>query len=85
MLQKNTLNMRQVMLGSLAARREQFDASLGRTSNSSTSRPCSRSSTRSGVGAAKSLDLLRINLQAAINKDIQQVLNKYLEVYQQHS
>lgn len=31
-------------------------------------------------GPAKSLDLLRKNLQSAINKDIDAVIKKYLEV-----
>lgn len=32
------------------------------------------------TGPAKSLDLLRKNLQSAINKDIDNVIKKYLEV-----
>lgn len=35
-------------------------------------------------GPAKSLDLLRKNLQSAINKDIDAVIKKYLEVCEIH-
>lgn len=92
-MQKNTFNVRPVLLNTLKARRSgtrlnghQFrptiapshasNGSSNGSSNGTSHGPCAGS----GFGAARSLDLLRTNLQTAINKDIKQVLNKYLEV-----
>ena len=35
---------------------------------------------REGMSVTKSLDLLRQNIQAAVNKDIDSIVRKYLEV-----
>lgn len=43
--------------------------------------PLSRIRGRSVTNAAKSLDILRQNLQSSINKEIDAILKKYLEVY----
>ncbi|KAK5644449.1 hypothetical protein RI129_005749 [Pyrocoelia pectoralis] len=67
---KNTFNMRQVTLMNLAA------SHLGARNGNITymSAGCITSPT-------KSLDLLRKNLQSAINKDIDNVIKKYLEKF----
>lgn len=56
---------------------------LAALTNSKTSRPhntLSKMRYRNMTSAAKSLDILRQNLQAAINKEIDLVIKKYLEV-----
>lgn len=65
--------MRQVTLMNLAA------SQIG-LRNGSLSELSHYRRTHSMVGPAKSLDLLRKNLQSAINKDIDSVIKKYLEV-----
>ncbi|KAF2898299.1 hypothetical protein ILUMI_07870 [Ignelater luminosus] len=68
---KNTFNMRQVTLMNLAA------SHLG-------ARNCNTSNYMSAgciTSPAKSLDILRKNLQSAINKDIDNVIRKYLEKF----
>ena len=40
---------------------------------------------RNVVNAAKSLDLLRQNIQSAINNDIDRIIKKYLDVSLRHS
>nr|XP_014288498.1 deoxynucleotidyltransferase terminal-interacting protein 1 isoform X3 [Halyomorpha halys] len=67
---KNAHDMRPVTLAALA--------------NSKTSRPhntLSKMRYRNMTSAAKSLDILRQNLQAAINKEIDLVIKKYLEKF----
>lgn len=65
--------MRQISLMNLAA------SQLGVKNGSRSTIPnCRR--TYSITSPAKSLDLLRKNLQSAINKDIDNVIRKYLEV-----
>jgi hypothetical protein len=54
--------------------------SLGRPASRSPQTPLSKMRCRSVTGAAKSLDILRQNLQANINKEIDMVIKKYLEV-----
>lgn len=49
---------------------------IGRTGQ----HPLSKMRCRSITSAAKSLDILRQNLQATINKEIDLVIRKYLEV-----
>lgn len=69
-LQKNTFNMRQVTLMNLAA------SHLGAKNNNILSYANAGCITSS----SKSLDILRKNLQSAINRDIDNVIKKYLEV-----
>lgn len=71
---KNTFNMRQVSLMSLAA------SNLGAKNGV---RSDIKSYIRKGctTSPSKSLDLLRKNLQSAINKDIDHVIKKYLEKF----
>ncbi|CAH0556168.1 unnamed protein product [Brassicogethes aeneus] len=63
---KNTFNMRQVSLMNLAS------TQMGVKNSFKSIRPSS---------SAKSLDLLRKNLQNAINKDIDNIIKKYLETF----
>ncbi|RZC42389.1 deoxynucleotidyltransferase terminal-interacting protein 1 [Asbolus verrucosus] len=71
---KNTFSMRQISLMNLAA------SQLGVKNGSRSGIPnCRR--TYSITSPAKSLDLLRKNLQSAINKDIDNVIKKYLEKF----
>ncbi|EFA10654.1 deoxynucleotidyltransferase terminal-interacting protein 1 [Tribolium castaneum] len=71
---KNTFSMRQISLMNLAA------SQLGVKNGSRSAIPnCRR--TYSITSPAKSLDLLRKNLQSAINKDIDTVIRKYLEKF----
>lgn len=75
-LQKNTFNMRQVLLNHLTNGQRSNTHPLIRHTHP----PLSRLRNRSVTNAAKSLDILRQNLQASINKEIDAVLKKYLEV-----
>lgn len=69
--------MRQVNLMNLAA------SHIG-TRNGCLSELSSYRRTHCMTGPAKSLDLLRKNLQNAINRDIDNVIKKYLEVWFLH-
>ncbi|KAJ3643332.1 hypothetical protein Zmor_026051 [Zophobas morio] len=71
---KNTFSMRQISLMNLAA------SQLGVKNGSRSIIPNYRR-TYSITSPAKSLDLLRKNLQSAINKDIDNVIKKYLEKF----
>lgn len=68
-MQKNTFNMRQITLQNLSATKNgvKLPSQNHRRSYSTTS-------------VTKSLELLRVNLQNAINKDIDNVIRKYLDV-----
>lgn len=68
-LQKNTFNMRQITLMNLTA--SQIGARNGNASNFM--------SVGCITSPVKSLDILRKNLQSAINKDIDNIIRKYLE------
>ncbi|KAJ8973107.1 hypothetical protein NQ317_006333 [Molorchus minor] len=68
---KNTFNMRQISLMNLAARAK----------NGSKSSVPSFRRAYSITSPTKSLDILRKNLQNAINKDIDNVLKKYVEKF----
>ena len=63
--------MRPLTLGAL---------SLGRPSSRPVQTPLSKMRCRGITSATKSLDILRQNLQASINKEIDMVIKKYLEV-----
>ncbi|KAL1140995.1 hypothetical protein AAG570_000921 [Ranatra chinensis] len=69
---KNTFNMRPLTLAALT---------LSRPPSKSYQTPLSRMRCRNIVSAAKSLDILRQNLQSAINKEIDLVIKKYLEKF----
>ncbi|KAJ8932753.1 hypothetical protein NQ314_014453 [Rhamnusium bicolor] len=71
---KNTFNMRQISLMNLAA------SQLGVKNGTKSSIPNYRRA-YSITSPAKSLDLLRKNLQNAINKDIDNVIKKYVEKF----
>ncbi|KAJ8941818.1 hypothetical protein NQ318_006795 [Aromia moschata] len=71
---KNTFNMRQISLMNLAA------SQLGVKNGTKSSIPNYRRA-YSITSPTKSLDLLRKNLQNAINKDIDNVLKKYVEKF----
>lgn len=74
--QKNPFNMRQVILNNLSSGQRPNSQTLVRHSYS----PFTRLRGRPITNAAKSLDILRQNLQSSINKEIDAVLKKYLEV-----
>ncbi|XP_056639806.1 deoxynucleotidyltransferase terminal-interacting protein 1 [Diorhabda sublineata] len=71
---KNTFNMRQISLMNLAA------SQLSMKNGSKSTIPSYRRA-YSITSPTKSLDLLRKNLQNAINKDIDNVLKKYVEKF----
>ncbi|KAG5895861.1 hypothetical protein JTB14_012246 [Gonioctena quinquepunctata] len=71
---KNTFNMRQISLMNLAA------SQLGVKNGTKSSIPTHRRA-YSITSPTKSLDILRKNLQNAINKDIDNVLKKYIEKF----
>lgn len=71
---KNTFNMRQVSLMSLAASNLGAKNGVRNDIKSYIRKGCTTSAT-------KSLDILRKNLQSAINKDIDHVIKKYLEKF----
>ncbi|KAJ8911449.1 hypothetical protein NQ315_013811 [Exocentrus adspersus] len=71
---KNTFNMRQISLMNLAA------SQIGIKNGTKSSIPNYRRA-YSVTSPAKSLDLLRRNLQNAINKDIDNVIKKYIEKF----
>ncbi|CAG9859951.1 unnamed protein product [Phyllotreta striolata] len=71
---KNTFNMRQVNLMNLAA------SSIAQRNGAKTTIPSLRRA-YSITSPTKSLDILRKNLQSAINKDIDNVLKKYIEKF----
>lgn len=70
-LQKNTFNMRQVTLANI------IDVANG---NDKATTKAAKMHAKNLVNAAKSLDLLRQNLQNSINKDIDHIIKKYLTV-----
>lgn len=70
-MQKNTFNMRQVTLANI------IDVANG---NDKATTKAAKMRAKNLVNAAKSLDLLRQNLQNSINKDIDNVIKKYLTV-----
>ncbi|KAL3268181.1 hypothetical protein HHI36_007307 [Cryptolaemus montrouzieri] len=70
----NPFNMRQVTLMNMAT------AQLGTKNGNKSNLPYYRK-TFSITNPTKSLDLLRKNLQTAINKDIENVITKYLEKF----
>ncbi|XP_054257847.1 deoxynucleotidyltransferase terminal-interacting protein 1 isoform X3 [Macrosteles quadrilineatus] len=70
---KNPFNMRQVILNNLSAG--------GRPTGQLRHSPWLRTRGRPVTNAAKSLDILRQNLQTSINKEIDGVLKKYLEKF----
>lgn len=72
-IQKNTFNMRQISLMNLAA------SQLGMKNGTKSLIPNLRRA-YSITSPTKSLDILRKNLQDAINKDIDNVLKKYVDV-----
>ncbi|XP_046680513.1 deoxynucleotidyltransferase terminal-interacting protein 1 [Homalodisca vitripennis] len=74
---KNTFNMRQVILNNLSSGHRPSPHAMVRHSHL----PFSRMRGRSVTNAAKSLDILRQNLQTSINKEIDAVLKKYLETF----
>ncbi|XP_050428548.1 deoxynucleotidyltransferase terminal-interacting protein 1 isoform X2 [Adelges cooleyi] len=69
---KNTFNMRQVTLANI------IDVANG---NDKVSTKASKMRAKNLVNAAKSLDLLRQNLQSSINKEIDDIIRKYLTTY----
>ncbi|XP_050532622.1 deoxynucleotidyltransferase terminal-interacting protein 1 isoform X2 [Daktulosphaira vitifoliae] len=69
---KNTFNMRQVTLANI------IDVANG---NDKASTKAAKMRAKNFVNAAKSLDLLRQNLQSSINKEIDNVIRKYLTTY----
>ncbi|XP_025409953.1 deoxynucleotidyltransferase terminal-interacting protein 1 [Sipha flava] len=69
---KNTFNMRQVTLANI------IDVANG---NDKATTKAAKMRAKNLVNAAKSLDLLRQNLQNSINKDIDNVIKKYLTTY----
>ncbi|XP_073984098.1 deoxynucleotidyltransferase terminal-interacting protein 1 [Rhodnius prolixus] len=69
---KNTFNLRPLTLAALSNGKN-----IGRTGQ----HPLSKMRCRSITSAAKSLDILRQNLQATINKEIDLVIRKYLEKF----
>ncbi|XP_060841468.1 deoxynucleotidyltransferase terminal-interacting protein 1 [Rhopalosiphum padi] len=69
---KNTFNMRQVTLANI------IDVANG---NDKATTKAAKMRAKNLVNAAKSLDLLRQNLQNSINKDIDNVIKKYLTSY----
>lgn len=71
---KNTFNMRQITLLNLAA------TTLGMKNGAKIANQNHRKA-YSVTSPTKSLDLLRKNLQAAINKDIDNVIKKYLDKF----
>lgn len=71
---KNTFNMRQVTLMNLAA------SNLGVRNTNKLNIPYHRKM-YSITSPTQSLDILRKNLQSAINKDIENVIKKYLEKF----
>lgn len=72
-MQKNTFNMRQVTLENIAD-------GISDTAGSKIAIKAAKMHGRNVVNAAKSLDLLRQNIQSAINNDIDRVVKKYLDV-----
>ncbi|KAL1501852.1 hypothetical protein ABEB36_007100 [Hypothenemus hampei] len=71
---KNTFNMRQITLLNLTA------TALG-LRNGAKSSALSHRIAYSVISAPKSLDILRQNLQTAINKDIDSVIKKYVDKF----
>ncbi|XP_030746943.1 deoxynucleotidyltransferase terminal-interacting protein 1 isoform X2 [Sitophilus oryzae] len=71
---KNTFNMRQVTLLNIAA------TTLGMKNGAKLTNHNHRKQ-YSVTSTAKSLDLLRKNLQAAINKDIDNIIKKYIDKF----
>lgn len=84
---KNTFNVRPALLNTLRARRHGHRQGAAGGANGPAGRgvagvpgPGTPGAPQApSFGAARSLDLLRVNLQSAINKDIKVVLNKYME------
>lgn len=72
-VQKNTFNMRQVTLENIAD-------CVNDHSGTKNAIKAAKMHGRNVVNAAKSLDLLRQNIQFAINNDIDRVIKKYLDV-----
>lgn len=72
-VQKNTFNMRQVTLENIAE-------CVNDNSGTKNAIKAAKMHGRNVVNAAKSLDLLRQNIQFAINNDIDRVIKKYLDV-----
>lgn len=72
--QKNTFNMRQVTLMNLAANH----LSLRGNNQSRHALNCMQNGCI--ANPIKSLDILRKNIQSAINKDIDNIIRKYVEV-----
>lgn len=72
--QKNTFNMRQVTLMNLAANH----LSLRGNNQSRHALNCMQNGCI--ASPIKSLDILRKNIQSAINKDIDNIIRKYVEV-----
>ncbi|XP_069694976.1 uncharacterized protein [Periplaneta americana] len=73
---KNTFNMRQVTLSNLAV------SQLGLRPSFRPQIPDNRLRGRCMTSTAKSLDILRQNIQSAINKEIDSIIKKYLEFFQ---
>ncbi|XP_046981386.1 deoxynucleotidyltransferase terminal-interacting protein 1 [Schistocerca americana] len=74
---RNTFNMRQVILSNLS--NSQMGSRL--TFRPHTHLPMNRIRGRCITSAAKSLDILRLNIQAAVNKELDLVIKKYLEKF----
>ncbi|KAJ9590160.1 hypothetical protein L9F63_016716 [Diploptera punctata] len=72
---KNTFNMRQVTLSNLAV------SQLGLRPSYRPQIPVNRLRGRCITSTAKSLDILRQNIQSAINKEIDTIIKKYLEKF----
>ncbi|XP_021921932.1 uncharacterized protein LOC110830877 isoform X2 [Zootermopsis nevadensis] len=72
---KNTFNMRQVTLSNLAV------SHLGSRPPSRPQVPVNRLRGRCITSTAKSLDILRQNIQSAANKEIDTIIKKYLEKF----
>lgn len=73
-VQKNTFNMRQITLENIGE-----SVNENSTGNKIASKAMKMHG-RNVVNAAKSLDLLRQNIQSAINNDIDRIIKKYLDV-----